>query len=125
MKMNLIKVKSINRKLTTDHQNKEKRLSKEEERDWINAKDIKPRKVYANIKIHKENNPYHFIVSFQNTVIEYLLLDRIPTQRIFEADYTEKINTNHGPFPTEKYCLLAGTLLITTQAVGPTFVLRQ
>ena len=29
-----------------------------EEIEWINKKEIKPGKVYANVKTYKENNPY-------------------------------------------------------------------
>ena len=40
--------------------------------EWMNKKEIKSGKVYANVKTHKENNPYQFIVSTKGNAIENL-----------------------------------------------------
>ena len=42
---------------------------RKEEIGWINKKEIKSAKIYANVKRHKENNPYQFIVSAERTAI--------------------------------------------------------
>ena len=49
----------------------EHKLTKEEV-EWINKKEVTSGKVYANVKTHKENNPYRYIVSARGTAIENL-----------------------------------------------------
>ena len=36
---------------------------KEEEEDWVKVNDPKPARLYANVKTHKDNWPYRFILS--------------------------------------------------------------
>ena len=42
---------------------------KKEAIEWINKKEIKSGIVYPNVKMHKENTPYQFIVSAKETAI--------------------------------------------------------
>ena len=43
-----------------------------EEAEYIICGNIKPAKVYANIKTHKKTGPYRYIVSYNNSAIEKL-----------------------------------------------------
>ena len=44
----------------------------EEEREWITSVNSKPAKIHANIKTHKRNWPYRYIISCIGTPIENL-----------------------------------------------------
>ena len=84
-------------------------------RKRINKKEVKYGKVYANVKRHKENNPYWFIVSAKGTAhdnldrwVEYQLKElsrqhpaHLQVTRHF-LSYIDKINKEHGPFNKEK-----------------------
>ena len=42
----------------------------ENEVSWINKDNVRPGKVYGNIKTHKQSNPYRYIISSNGTSIE-------------------------------------------------------
>ena len=44
----------------------------QEEVDWVKTVSPKPGYIYANIKTHKKGWPYRFIMSANETAIEYL-----------------------------------------------------
>ena len=44
----------------------------EEEKDWVIVNQPKPTRLYANIKTHKENWPYRFILSSRGSATEKL-----------------------------------------------------
>ena len=46
----------------------EHKLTKEEI-EWINKKEIKSGKVYANVKMHKENNPYRLLFQLKELLL--------------------------------------------------------
>ena len=97
----------------------EHKLTKEEI-EWINKKEIKSGKVYANVKMHKENNPYRFIVSAKGTAIEnlacwieYLLKELSREHPTYLQNtkhllsYIDEINKEYGPFEKEKLWLIS------------------
>ena len=43
-----------------------------EEEDWVKVNDPKPARRYANVKTHKDNWPYRFILSSKGTATERL-----------------------------------------------------
>ena len=86
----------------------------------INKKEIKSGKVCANVKTHKENNPYRFIVSAKGTAIENLArwneyqlkeLSRQHPAYLQDArhflSYIDEINKENGPFYKEKLWLIS------------------
>ena len=72
-------------------------------------------KDYANVKTHKENNPYQFIVLAKGIIIEnlthwlkYQLKELSRQHPAYLQDtkhllsYIDEINKEHGPFDKEK-----------------------
>ena len=94
-------------------------LSKEEV-NWINKEETNPGKVYANIKTHKPDNPYRFIVSANGTAIEnlarwieYHLKDLSGKHKAYLKDtkaflrYIDHKNIEQGPFEKEKLWMVS------------------
>ena len=114
----------------------EHNLTKEEIR-WINKKDIKSGKVYANVETHKENNPYRFIVSAKGTAIEnldhwieYQLKELSRRQPAYLQDtrhflsYIDDVIKEHGPFDREKLWLINKDLVKYYPSCGTEICLK-
>ena len=99
--------------------NREEQIG-EEEMDWIVSVTSKPGKVYGNIKTHKENWPYRYILSCNGTPIENLAkwieFHLKPLARIHKAyikdtghllNLLEDLNVSKGPFDAHS------TLIVT------------
>ena len=92
----------------------------EEEKDWIETGGSKAAKIQGNIKTHKLNWPYRYIISCNGTPIENLAkwvevylksLARQHPAYIKDTghflQYIEDLNTLKGPFNTDKILLVA------------------
>ena len=91
----------------------------EDEVNWIVREEVKPGKVYGNIKTHKTNNPYRFIVSSNGTAIENLarwiefhLKTLANKHNAFLKDTKDFLNyieskNEEGPFEKEKLWLVS------------------
>ena len=97
----------------------EESLTKDEI-EWIVPKEVKPGKVYGNIKTHKKDNPYRYIVSARGTAIENLarwiefhLKELSGQHKAYLKDtkdflkYLETMNAASGPFPKDKLWLVS------------------
>ena len=91
----------------------------EEEREWITSVNSKPAKIHANIKTHKRNWPYRYIISCIGTPIENLakwveyhlkLLSRQHKAYIKDTthflNYLEDVNISKGPFNADSVLLV-------------------
>ena len=92
----------------------------QEERDWIVRDEVRPGMVYGNVKTHKKDNPYRFIVSANGTAIEnlarwieYHLKDLSSKHQAYLRDtkdflkYIEHKNEVEGPFEKEKLWMVS------------------
>ena len=95
----------------------------EEELSWITCSDPRSGKTYANIKTHKDQWPYRYIISSIGTAIENLarwiefhlkLLARSHPAYIKDTDhflnYIEGINLKEGPFEPNSVVLVLGDI---------------
>ena len=84
-----------------------------EEEDWVKVNDPKPARLYANVKTHKDDWPYMFILSSKGTAteklarwIEWNLNEMATKHKAYIRDakafllYLEHLNENMGPFPS-------------------------
>ena len=84
-----------------------------EEEDWVKVNDPKPARLYANVKTHKDNWPYRFILSSKGMATERLArwvecnLKEIATKhKAYIRDtkafllHLEHLNQNMAPFPS-------------------------
>ena len=105
--------------------------------EWINKKEVTSGKVYANVKTHKENNPYRYIVSARGTAIEnlarwieYRLKELSRQHPAYLEDtrhflsYIDGVNKEIGPFNKEKLWFISRDIVNYYPSCGTEMCLK-